>query len=147
MLTKISTECMNFMNTYAGTKMHCKPWEGTMLKGLVLPALNKSPNVKPDVVRTDEEREVESLKVTAKVAEKETGENRMPQCLLKKKGGEAHFYLAFAIASLLHKANVCLFYSHLFVFHWVINLPSSLCRLWFLRVASTRPFHKPNSSS
>ena len=59
-----------------------------MLKGLVLPALNKSLNVKPDVVRTDEEREVESLKVTAKVAEKETGENRMPQCLLKKRAGK-----------------------------------------------------------
>ena len=32
--------------------------EGTMLKGPVLPALNKSTNIKADLVRTDEEWEM-----------------------------------------------------------------------------------------
>ena len=71
--------------------------EGNMLKGLVLPTLNKLPNIKADLVRTDEEWEewgIENLikalqkwlKRNQPEAGKETGEKRRERHMFSQKG-------------------------------------------------------------
>jgi hypothetical protein len=71
--------------------------EGSMLKGLVLPTLNKLRNIKADLVRTDEEWEecgMENLikalqkwlKRNQPEAGKETGEERRERHMFSKRG-------------------------------------------------------------
>jgi hypothetical protein len=65
--------------------------EGNMLKELVLPTLNKLPNIKADLVRTDEEWEEwralqKWLKRNELEAGKETGEKRRERHMFSQKG-------------------------------------------------------------
>lgn len=68
--------------------------EESILKGLVLPALNKLPNIKADLVRTDEEWEMENLikalqkwlKRNQPEAAKDHGDRRRERHMFAQKG-------------------------------------------------------------